>query len=128
MVSIERAKWPLISAAAAIIGLMGGLVGGAMAIYRVEENKCSFLLAVRDDRRLADEVMVLKVLDEGKADVAKTLLETAISLDAKSVAGTLEGSSSVPMRQQLERTLRVANLALADRTKSFDQIQKEVDK
>jgi hypothetical protein len=128
MITFKRVNWLAAVVIAAIIGIAIGAAVGGTAVYRVEESKVNFLTATRQDTRLADKIMLLKILDKGRVDSAKAFLEAGIRIDSETLAMTLKDTNDPALYQLLERTVRLANLAMADRTKSYDQLQKEAAK
>ena len=107
------------------IGLLLGVVIGVLGVQRVEVPKNAFLFAASADRQLFNALVVLKMLDEGRPDFAKSFLEIQIRASLDSASAMLNDTDHQEMQERLKKTIRLVRLALADRTKSYEQLQKE---
>jgi len=103
-----------------------GFLGGALTVHHVmERQQVYFSAAVAYQGVLRTSVAPLKLLDEGKIDLAKADLERSLRLALDSGPPANANLNDPEMKQNFDRAIDFGRRALADRKKTLDQLMKE---
>lgn len=121
---LSRGKLLIWFSAALVIGVWVGF--GAFTFIVRDAQGTSY--AAFQERSLQDNVVVLKMLDEGKTDLAKKFLETYIQVALDGSTETLKLSMNQGIRELYVQKLRFASLAMKDRSKTYLQLLDETRK
>lgn len=111
-----------------LFALLLGAIIGAWGSHKIERPQLTFIAVAAQERDLSESVMLLKVLDEGKADLAKSMLESKIQSSLKVAPEYLAYATDSRLSEMFEKSIAMARLAIADRSKSYTQLQQEVAK
>ena len=105
--------------------LMVGIWVGIGLFFYTIRNSPGDAIALHDSDQLRMSVLVLKLLDENKIDVAKKVLEGNIKvvLDLKPKGLDLPMSESI--RTMYQQEIKFAEMATTDRSKTYLQLAEE---
>jgi hypothetical protein len=98
------------------IFIVGILIGIGLSSYFSRDSAGNFI-AIHDIDRLKMSALVLKMLDENKADTAIQILEENIKAVLETAPKTLESPMNEQIREALKQDIQIAERAMKDRNK-----------
>ncbi len=110
------------------IALLVGFWVGIGAYWHIIRYSFGDSTAIHRESRLRDNVVLLKMLDEKRPDIAMRLLEDFIQADIQTSTEQGNFFTSHWAKGNLEKQVKLASLALKDRSKTLVQLMDEAKK
>ena len=94
----------------------------------VAKPRTPHIVATTNLTTLHNYIVALKLLDEGKIDPAKSFLEANLRASVKAAPRWMDDLDDSPLKRAYAQTAELGRLALSDRAKSFEQLNREMAK
>jgi hypothetical protein len=112
---------------ATVCGVIGFLAG-VLLVDVVMKPNARFVVASMHETDLRMNISVLKLLDEGQIDRAKFLLETIVKSRLESAPNDLTHLEDAALKRSYARTVELGRRVLSDRSKAYEQLERELPK